>query len=243
MDSVKALVSDFYINLKLGLKLDLPKGRDTVLELFDRLRRRYPSMDQFKRYRDELALESDQGEAPYRWVAIRTRNIRSGVVNPEKTAQAYEVHKEVLEIAPYFLSISPLDVDYVEVLFGMDIISKSNHDEVVCNALLADSPFGKLFDDHQDSMIDCQPVLGLRLPGDDQTEAHVEIKTRSHGKAGDQPEPISVYLSVRRQGPISDVSRLAEVYDRLSSNGEHLLNDRVLPGVVIPLREHAPGGA
>jgi len=243
MDSVKALVSDFYVNLKLGLKLDLPKGRDTVLDLFDRLRRRYPSMDQFKRYRDELALESDQGEAPYRWVAIRTRNIRSGVVNPEKPSEAYEVHKEVLEIAPYFLSISPLDVDYIEVLYGMDIISKSNHDEVVSNALFSGSPLGRLFSDHSEDLIDCQPVLGLRLPGDDKAEAHVEIKTRSHGRGTDQPEPISIYLSVRQPGPMSDVARMPEIYETLSSHGEHLLADRVLPGIVVPLREHAPGGA
>jgi hypothetical protein len=33
-DSYRALCSDFYVNLKLNLKLDLPRERQTVLDLF-----------------------------------------------------------------------------------------------------------------------------------------------------------------------------------------------------------------
>ena len=32
-ESYRALCSDFYVNLKLGVKMELPRGRDTVLEL------------------------------------------------------------------------------------------------------------------------------------------------------------------------------------------------------------------
>ncbi len=34
--SYRALCTDFYVNLKLGLKLDLPRKREEVLEMFER---------------------------------------------------------------------------------------------------------------------------------------------------------------------------------------------------------------
>src|SRR5215510_8272174 len=77
-ESYRAICSDFYVNQKLSLKLDLPRERQTVLDMFDRVRRQYPTMSQFRRYRDEVALESDPSAEQNRWVAIRNNNIRSG---------------------------------------------------------------------------------------------------------------------------------------------------------------------
>ena len=50
-DSYKALCSDFYINQKLTVKMDLPRSRETVLEFFERVRKQFPQMNQFRRYR------------------------------------------------------------------------------------------------------------------------------------------------------------------------------------------------
>ena len=36
--SYRALCSDFYINQKISVKLDLPRGRETILDLFERIR-------------------------------------------------------------------------------------------------------------------------------------------------------------------------------------------------------------
>ena len=57
-DSVRALASDLYLNLKLQVKMDLPRSRDVVLELFERVRKQNPSIRMFKKFKDELALES-----------------------------------------------------------------------------------------------------------------------------------------------------------------------------------------
>ena len=81
--SYRALCSDFYVNQKLNVKLDLPRSRETVLDLFERVRREYPDMRSFKRYKDEVALESPQDDGAHRWIAIRSNSIRSGVVNPQ----------------------------------------------------------------------------------------------------------------------------------------------------------------
>jgi len=55
-ESYKALCSDYYVNLKLQLKLELPRNRETVLDLFERVRKQFSSMSSFRRYKDELAL-------------------------------------------------------------------------------------------------------------------------------------------------------------------------------------------
>src|ERR1044071_1206808 len=72
-ESYRALSSDFYVNLKLNLKLDLPRERQTILDLFDRVRRQFPSMNQFRRYRDELALEAEPAAAQQPIEADRDR--------------------------------------------------------------------------------------------------------------------------------------------------------------------------
>ncbi len=57
------LCSDFYVNQKLALKMDLPTERDTLLHFFDQIRKSHPDMTRFRRYDGELSLESSKREA------------------------------------------------------------------------------------------------------------------------------------------------------------------------------------
>ncbi|MEL6498228.1 MAG: hypothetical protein AAF937_12050 [Planctomycetota bacterium] len=238
IESLRALVSDVYVNLKLSMKLDLPRDRENVPEFFDRVRRQYPTMAELKRYRDELALETAGGsDEPYRWLAVRAKNIRAGVVNPEEWASAHALHEHVLEIAPYFLSISSLDIESVEVLFGVDLLSAGNHDEVVFDALVAGTPLSNLMDG--DVLVsDCQPVLSWSVGAGAGVEVQYEVKTRLHGgEGGSQPEPLSVYLTCRHVGPVGELAELVRVYRSLSALGERLVSERVIPHLVMPIRE------
>lgn len=234
--SYSAFCTDYYINLKLGLKLELTKSRDTVLSLFERVRRQYPGMTEFRKYKDELALESPTRCNPHRWVAVRSSSVRAGVVNPGALVDAYRLHESVLEVSPYFLSISPLDIDFVEVLYGFDLAAPGNHDEIVADALLGGSPLARLLDAGQGRPIDCQPVLGISLG--DSTEAYFEVKTRraeERRERGD--EPISVYLTLRRAGPVDDLKELRETLRALCAHGEELVETRLLPVLLNPIRE------
>ncbi len=231
-----AFCTDHYLNLKLGLKLELSQGRDTVLSLFERVRRQYPGMTEFRKYKDELALESPSQETPHRWVAVRSSSIRSGVVNPGEGCDAFRLHETVLEVSPYYLSISPLDVDFVEVLFGFDLAAGGNHDEIVAHTLLGDSPLAGLFDAGDGLAIDCQPVVGVSLG--DGFEAYFEVKTRAAaGRRGRGEEPISVYLTLRKHGPIDELKDLNRVFSTLVARGEALVESQVLPVLVNPIRE------
>jgi hypothetical protein len=248
--SYRALCSDFYINQKISVKLDLPRGRETILDLFERVRTTFPGMSSFRRYREELALESPQSDEHHRWLAVRASTIRSGSVNPESFEEGYALHRAVLEVAPYFLSISPLDIEYVELLYGFDLAASGNQDAIVADALLEGSPLGALLDLEHAVTIDFQPLLGLLLraePGGpaaprgraDGIEAHLEVKTRSgSGKRVEDGsgEPISVYVTLRRYEPVAKLKSLPLVFNTLAQQAEHLIETRVLPGLITPIR-------
>ncbi len=236
-ESYRALASDFYINQKLSLKLDLPRERQVILDLFDRVRRQFPSMNQFRRYRDELALEAEANAAQHRWIAIRTNNIRSGAVNPSDLEEAYTVHRHILDVAPFFLSISPLDVDYLELLYGFDLLTDRNHDEIVYEALVASSPLASLLDIPGSQVVDCQPLYGVVLREAQDIEVNFEVKTRAASREGRRDEPISIYLTMRKYGPINEIKQLPEVLASLIQHGEELVDTRVVPNLVVPIRD------
>lgn len=249
--SYRALCSDFYINQKMSVKLDLPSSRETILDLFERVRHTFPSMASFKRYKDELALESPTDDEPHRWLAVRSSTIRSGTVNPDTFEDGYAVHKAVLEIAPYFLSISPLDIEYVELLYGFDLAASGNQDALVAEALLEGSPLGELLDIDNAATIDFQPLLGLLVNAEGrppegsartggEIEAHIEVKTRSGGASAraeeGSGEPISVYVTLRRYEPVTNLKTMPDIFRTLADQAERLIEDRIFPGLVVPLR-------
>jgi len=241
-DSFRALCSDFYVNQKLSVKMDLPGGRETVLDLFERLRKAFPKMDQFRRYKDELALESEPNERPQRWLAIRNSNIRSGVVNPDGADSAYGLHRKTLEVTPYFLSISPLDIEYLELLFGFDLASGGNHDQIVYDALMDGTPFAALLELDGASVSEAQPLFGVTYGPRGENEVHVEVKTRSaprehHTEPEPAGDPISVYLTVRRYGPFKELGELPEVLESLARAGEGFVETSLAPRFLSPLRD------
>jgi len=236
--SYRALCSDFYINSRLSVRMELPSGREPVLELFERTRRAYPKMSSFRRYKDELALESSPDAAPHRWMAIRNASVRAGVVNPSDEDEMYALHRTVAETAPYFLSISPLDLESIELLYGFDLGARGNHDEIVASALLGGSALATLMDAEPMRVKSCEPTVGMRFEGEDGLEASFEVKTRSTEKApGEGDEPISIYLVLRRHDPVTDLRQLRGRFDSLVERGRSLVDEYVVPNLLVPLRD------
>jgi hypothetical protein len=239
MSTFSAFCSDFYVNQKLGLKLDLPERRETVLDLFDRVRRAFPRLSTFQRYEGEVALESDSAEREWQWVALRQTTIRSGHVNPATLADSYNFHKTLLEVAPYFLSISPLDIDMLEVVFGFDFETEHDRDGVVFDALLANTPLANLVDGGFERVIEAQPSLGLSLGERGDLQAAFEVRTRPRvpvaGERGG--DPISVFLTVRKFGPLGSLDDLKGAFGAVVGHAEHLAETRVIPHLVMPIYE------
>lgn len=239
MSTFTAFCSDFYVNQKLGLKLDLPERRETVLDLFDRVRRAFPRLSTFQRYEGEVALESDSTEREWQWVALRQTTIRSGHVNPATLADSYSFHKALLEVAPYFLSISPLDIDMLEVVFGFDFETEHDRDSVVFDALLANTPLAHLVDGDFERVIEAQPAIGVSLGERGDLQAAFEVRTRPRvpvaGERGG--DPISVFLTVRKFGPLGSLDELKGAFGAVVGHAEHLAETRVIPHLVMPIHE------
>ena len=239
--SFGAICTDFYVNQKLSLRMDLPSNRESVLDMFDRVRKELPGMDRFRRHEGELALESPEQASQYSWLALRRTAVRSGWVNPESLDLAYKLHRLILDVAPYFLSISPLDVEFVELVFGFDLQAERNRNEVVFEALLGNSPLASLVDLGRESVLEAQPYIGFGLNEQCDLQGFVEVKTRTStgeiatGRFDD--EPISVYLTVRKYGSLKTIEEFGTIFGKLAGHIERLAEERVVPNVVMPLRE------
>ena len=237
--SFGALCTDFYTNHKLALKMDLPSERETTLHFFEAVRKSVPSMDRFRRYNNELALESSRRDQEYRWLSLQQTTVRTGHVNPRSMSQAYDFHRLVLDLAPYHLTISPLEVDFQELMFGFDLECEADHDEVVFDALLSDTPFAKLLSVPHGKLLDVQPVLGVALTAQSDTQAYFEVKTRTKSRRGSasrfKHEPISLFLTIRRYGPAQQLDDLTNVLSELAAKTEELATDRFVPDLLTPI--------
>ncbi|MEX0744985.1 MAG: hypothetical protein WD118_05235 [Phycisphaeraceae bacterium] len=245
--SFGALCTDFYVNQKLVLKLDLPSERETLLHFFDRVRKGVPSMNRFRRYDGEYAIESSRRDPQYQWLALRRNSVRTGHVNPDSMEQAYRFHREVLDLAPHFLTISPIDVDYLELLFGFDLECEANHDQVIHDALLEQTPLAAALDVPGSKMLDVQPVFGLSLSDSGDTQAYFEVKSRPKSRRGSSKpyrgEPISLFVTVRKYGPIDDLVDLQMAFDKLAEQVETLATERLVPYLLTPIARHITSGS
>ena len=158
-----------------------------------------------------------------------------------KGGRSLTVHRLILDVAPFFLSISPLDVEFIELVYGFDLRAERNRNEVVFDALLAESPLARLIDHGHEAVLESQPFLGFSLNEKCDLQAFVEVKTR--GKSTEvttgrfDDEPISVYLTVRQYGGLKSVSDFMTVFGSLAGHVERLAEDRVVPHIVLPIRE------
>ena len=147
LDSYNSLCDDFYLDMYINTELDLPTQRDTVLAFFERIQKQFPSMGCFyRRENNEYCLEEDRNLGQYRWITLETDRIGSGVLNPSDFEMAYRQDRLVLELVPYMLSVSHLDIDSVDVTFAMDFDYKGSHDEVISEALFGSTAFNCLLD-------------------------------------------------------------------------------------------------
>lgn len=292
--SYGALCSGFTASQKLLVTMTLPSEREPVLGLFERVRKQRPALRRFKRYSNELALESgplqgkvaDSDVDSEEWVAMRKRSVRSGVVNPSSMKSAKDLHTLVLQTSPFYLGINPLEVEYLEVCFAFDMDASGNHNRIVAEALLGNGPLAKFVEKEMEERgaqpIDVQPLLGLAFGKAQNIEAYLELKTKTGptptpGSDGDESddlessfgadtngltggrgfdfdasdededafdveEPITVYLTVRRHGPLTSVDELPAWLDDLWSRAERLTDERVAPLILKPLRRAIASG-
>ncbi|HEV7299073.1 MAG TPA: hypothetical protein VGN72_06875 [Tepidisphaeraceae bacterium] len=235
-----AFCEDFYVNMRLGSQLQLPHSRETVLHMFERVQKTFPRMTRFRKSDNgDFNLEEDRSGHAYRWLALENKRLASGHVNPETVEESLKLHKMVLEQAPYQLGISPVEIDYLDVLFGFDLSFTGNHDEVIADSLFANSPLTCLTEEVGARAIDFQPTVTVSLSDDCRLQARIDIVTRTNSyqvRTGDYSDDvISVYLILRRYWGDKPKESLESMFEQMTERAETLATQYVVPRVLRPV--------
>lgn len=242
-NSFNLLCDDLYLDMFVNTELELPTERDTVLSFFERIRKQYPSMGCFyKREKNEFCLEEDRERSQYRWVSLESDRIGSGIVNPTEFEMAYEQDRLILGLIPYMLSVSPLDIDSLDVTFAMDFDCTGNHDDVIAEALLSQSAFSCILDLPSAKPIGVSPTIVVALSSDETTQLRISIesKTGVYGpKKKEQviDEAISLSCTIRQYPDTLEKFDAVKSFEHQRLIAEELMVEKIIPGIVMPLTE------
>ena len=236
-----AFCEDFYINMRLGSQLQLPHGRETLLHFFERIQKQFPSMTRFRKNENgELNLEEDRsGAESYRWLSVEQKRISAGHVNPATVEDALKLHTMLLEHSPHLLGISPVEIDYLDVLFGFDLGFSGNHDEIIADSLLADSPLSCLTEEKGAKPVDFQPTVTVALTDDCRLQARIDVVTRTNSyqvRTGDYSDDvISVYLILRRYWGDRPKEPMEKMFTSMAERADALCHSHIIPRVLKPI--------
>lgn len=240
MNSYSQLADDFFVNMNLNTEMQLPSTRETVLEFFGRIQKTFPSMRNFyTRDNGDFVLEEDKDGDHHRWLSIEPRRICSGFVNPETVEEALAQHQLVLQLAPYMLSVSPLDCEALDFMLGFDFAYRGNHDELVAEALGVGSHMESLLDIPGAKTLNFEPSITLSLEDDCRRQCRMMVETRTNAyqvRRNDFPEDqISVYFTVRQYGSLQHDASFEDTLLELRSDCEELAHEHLIDQVLKPL--------
>ncbi|MEM1061325.1 MAG: hypothetical protein AAGJ97_03240, partial [Planctomycetota bacterium] len=230
------------VNMNLNTEMRLPEGRETILGFLERVQKTYPSMRNFyTRDNGDFVLEEDKDQGHQRWVTLEPRRVCSGYVNTPSIDAAVEQHRLVLELVPYMLSVSPLDCEALDLMFGFDFSYRGNHDEVVAEAFGTAAAVEGMLDVDGARVLNYEPSMTIALDEECRTQARLMVETRTNAyqvRRGDFPEEqISVYFTVRQYGSLDAGVRYEDRLDTLRGHAEELLGSYVIESVLRPLAQ------
>ena len=110
---------------------------------------------------------------------------------------------------------------------------------MVFDALFGDTRLANLLRVPDGKVLDVQPVLGVALTERGDLQAYFEIKTRTKNRRGSaaryKHEPISLFLTIRRYGPVENIDSLGSTFNQLVETAEELATDRFVPDLLTPI--------
>jgi hypothetical protein len=235
-----SVADDFFVNVNLQTTLALPTGRETILHFCEAVQREFAAMTSFyQRDSGEFVLEGDHEAGSYPWLELESHRLSSGYFAPPELRNAYHLHRWLLNRCVYFLGISPLDVDSLDVLFAFNLDYKGNRDEILAEALLANSPLWAFLGDAGGQPLECEPAVVVALDEACGLQARLSLETRSSSyqvRTGQYTDdPISVYLTVRRYPTPGEPFDIEASFGTQSEICEDLTCRTVIPNVVQPI--------
>jgi hypothetical protein len=240
MNRYSSLCDDFYVNMNLSTEMELPASRETVLQFFERVQKTYPTMRNFYcRDRGDFILEEDKDGGNYRWATIEPRRVCSGFVNPENVEDAVRQHELILDLAPYMLSVSPLDCEALDLLYGFDFTYRGNHNELIAEALGLGPALDRVLETPGSTVINCEPSITIALDEECRVQFRLSMESRTNAyqvRTGEFPEEqLSVYVTARQYGSLCADKTYVETVRRLRKICEDMLESHVIDHVLGPL--------
>lgn len=236
------LCDDFSNYCYLMTELPFPHQRETILSFFEAVQKEFPQLCNFyARESGEYVLEADKTEDAYASVVLETRRLSCGWHNPASWSDVDRIIERILELSPYYLTLSALDLDAVDVVFAFDLIYNGNHDALVLEVLGTMPWMEGLLHVPDAKVLNYQPALTLGLDETYRLQCRLQIETRTttyQVRTGEyHDEPISVYFTIRQYRHGEPVKNLPETYRRLRDQGRELMEQYVIPQVVRPLAQ------
>jgi len=240
MNLYGSLADDMYMNVNLATEMELPGHRETVLHFFECVRKKFPTMRKFHaRDKRDFVLEEDKEQGRYRWVAVEPRRFCSGHVNPASVEDALDQHRFLLDLAPALLSMSPLDCEAIDVLFGFDFAFRGNHNSLLAEALGPGPALEGLGDVPGSKLINYEPSLTIAVDEECRTQVRVSTETRTNAfqvRTGEfAEEQLSVYVTARQYGSLEGGETYVDTVERLAQLGQDVIENCVVEQVLRPL--------
>lgn len=233
---------DYYVNMNLNTEMELPQTRETVLHFFEQVKKSYPAMRNFYgRERGEFVLEEDKDGGSYRWASVESRRVSSGFVNPTSVEDALKQHAFVLDLIPYTLSISPLDCESLNVMYGFDYTYRGNHNQLLVDALGVVPAFEKMTEIPGATILANEPSIQFAMDEDCRLQCRLSIETRTsafHVRTSEFPEEqLSVYFTARRYGSLNTGETFVTAMQKLADVCREIVDNYIVENVLRPLQQ------
>jgi len=242
-NSYRSLCDDFYLDMYINTQLELPTQRDTILAFFERIQKQFPTMRRlYRREKNEYCLEEDRDLGQYRWISLEVDRVGSGVVNPPDFEEAYSQDRLVIELVPYMLGVSHLDINSLDVTFAMDFDYAGSHDEVIAEALFGSTAFGCLLELPSARPIGFSPTVVVALSDDECTQARISVESKTsvyepseRGRGSD--DAISLSLTIRQYPRADEKFEALKSFEYQCRLAQELMAVKIVPNFVQPLTE------
>lgn len=236
-----ALCDQFSVSFKLMTRCELSWSRETLLHLFEALRRRSSSMNRLRRPADGVYILDQTADTPTRrQLRLDENSVRVGFSGVCDLEQFELFCLETLELVGVHLGITPLDLDRAEAVFRFDLEYTGNHHELLAEAFLGQSPLRGAWEQTQ-ANTGCMLSLSASIGEACSILANTELRPRTgiyDIRAGEfHPDALSTLLRVRRCWSSADDGSVDQVVKDLLRLADGYADARTLPSVVMPLSQ------
>ena len=160
-------------------------------------------------------------------------------MNPSSVEDVLAQHELVLELAPYMLSVSPLDCEALDLLFGFDFTYRGNQNQLVAEALGLSPALERFGEIPGATPINLEPSITLALDEDCRVQCRISVETRTNAyqvRTGDYPEEqLSVYLTARQYGSLGPGVTYVSALADLGRICQEMVDTYVVDNVLRPL--------